>query len=64
VLRFRGRQIAPRDVAAYYPAFDVTPPELVSAYVTHRGAFEHPAALAAWGKVRESEPPAPDGEDA
>lgn len=39
VLRFAGVPTAPEGVGAYYPAFDVTPPELVSAIVTNRGIY-------------------------
>ncbi|MGH3342562.1 MAG: S-methyl-5-thioribose-1-phosphate isomerase [Carbonactinosporaceae bacterium] len=37
VTGFAGRPTAPRGSAAYNPAFDVTPPGLVSALVTERG---------------------------
>jgi len=37
VLEFRGIPISGSDVKAYYPAFDVTPPELVTAVVTKNG---------------------------
>jgi len=62
VLKFRGEPTAAPGVGAWYPAFDVTPPELISAYVTHRGAFEHPAALAAWGDEREDSGSEEEGE--
>jgi methylthioribose-1-phosphate isomerase len=39
VLRFGGARTAPEGVKAFYPAFDVTPPELVSAIVTSRGIY-------------------------
>ena len=39
VLRFAGARTAPEGVGAYYPAFDVTPPDLVSAIVTSRGIY-------------------------
>ena len=45
VLEFDGRRTARDGVAALYPAFDVTPAELVTAIVTDRGVFA-PAALA------------------
>lgn len=41
VTTIRGRRIAPAGVKAFNPAFDVTPPELVTAYITDRG-IEHP----------------------
>jgi methylthioribose-1-phosphate isomerase len=34
--------VSPRDVAAYNPAFDVTPAELVSAIITDRGVLRPP----------------------
>jgi methylthioribose-1-phosphate isomerase len=44
-----GRRIAPAGVRARYPAFDVTPAELVTAIVTERGVARapYPASLAA-----------------
>ncbi|HEY1014096.1 MAG TPA: eIF-2B alpha/beta/delta-like protein, partial [Herpetosiphonaceae bacterium] len=39
VLRHNGVRLAPEGVRGYYPAFDVTPPELVSAIVTDRGVY-------------------------
>jgi methylthioribose-1-phosphate isomerase len=39
VLQFAGVRTAPEGAGAYYPAFDVTPPELVSAIVTSRGIY-------------------------
>jgi methylthioribose-1-phosphate isomerase len=39
VLQFAGLRTAPEGVGAYYPAFDVTPPELVSAIITNRGIY-------------------------
>ena len=37
-----GKQIAPRKVKVYNPAFDVTPNHLISAIVTERGIFRKP----------------------
>ena len=37
-----GRQIAPKNVKVYNPAFDVTPNELITAIVTERGIFRKP----------------------
>jgi methylthioribose-1-phosphate isomerase len=34
--------VSPRDVAVYNPAFDVTPAELVTAFVTDRGIVRPP----------------------
>jgi methylthioribose-1-phosphate isomerase/methylthioribulose-1-phosphate dehydratase len=36
VLGVAGRQVAPQGVAAYNPAFDITPADLVTAVVTER----------------------------
>ncbi len=49
VRRVGGVAVAPPEVAVYNPAFDVTPPELVTAIVTDRGVARPPyaAALAA-----------------
>ena len=40
-----GRQAAPEGSAVYNPAFDVTPAELVTAYVTERGILHPPFAF-------------------
>ncbi|MDP2929667.1 MAG: S-methyl-5-thioribose-1-phosphate isomerase [Candidatus Omnitrophota bacterium] len=37
-----GKLIAPKDVKAYNPAFDVTPNELITAIITERGIFRRP----------------------
>jgi len=42
VTTIRGRRIAPRGVKVFNPAFDETPPELVTAYVTDRGIERPP----------------------
>ena len=39
VNEFAGVRTAPEGVGAYYPAFDVTPPDLVSAIITSRGVY-------------------------
>jgi methylthioribose-1-phosphate isomerase len=39
VLSFAGRRIAPRGVGALNPAFDLTPPDLISAVITDRGVY-------------------------
>jgi len=46
VVRIFGRLIAPEGVAARYPAFDVTPAELVTAIVTERGVLRAPYGAA------------------
>jgi methylthioribose-1-phosphate isomerase len=40
VLTVAGRPIAPTGSAAYNPAFDVTPPDLLTALVTERGVLQ------------------------
>jgi methylthioribose-1-phosphate isomerase len=42
VLHVRGRAIAPFGTEARNPAFDVTPAELVSAFITDRGVLRPP----------------------
>ena len=42
VVRIRGRRIAPKGVSVANPAFDMTPPELVTAMVSDRGLIERP----------------------
>jgi methylthioribose-1-phosphate isomerase len=44
VLEFEGMRTAPAGVRALYPAFDITPAELVTAIVTDRGVFA-PSAI-------------------
>jgi methylthioribose-1-phosphate isomerase len=44
VVRIRGRRVAPKGVSVANPAFDVTPPELVTAIITDRGLVEKPIA--------------------
>jgi methylthioribose-1-phosphate isomerase len=42
VVSVRGRRIAPKGVPVANPAFDATPPELVTAVVTDLGVIERP----------------------
>ena len=44
VLSIGGRRFAPRNVEALNPAFDITPPELVTGIVTDRGLVGQPLA--------------------
>ncbi len=44
VTHLMGTRVAPRDVAVYNPAFDVTPAKYVSAIVTERGVLRPPLA--------------------
>ncbi|RMD71054.1 MAG: S-methyl-5-thioribose-1-phosphate isomerase, partial [Gammaproteobacteria bacterium] len=47
VLTCRGRATAPAGVAAWNPAFDITPAELVDAYVTEQGIARNPSEIRA-----------------
>jgi methylthioribose-1-phosphate isomerase len=40
ITEFAGHPIAPAGSPAYNPAFDVTPPDLVTAIVTERGVIQ------------------------
>ena len=40
ITTIQGRRIAPKGVAAYCPAFDVTPARLITAIVTEKGVFK------------------------
>jgi len=42
ILYVRGQAIAPPGTAAFNPAFDVTPAELITAIVTEEGALRKP----------------------
>jgi methylthioribose-1-phosphate isomerase len=42
VVQFHGQLAAPPGVAAYNPAFDVTPAELITAIITDKGVFRPP----------------------
>lgn len=44
VLLIGGRRFSPRNVGALNPAFDITPPELVTGIVTDRGVVNPPLA--------------------
>ena len=44
VVEIRGRRIAPRGIPVANPAFDMTPPELVTAMITDRGLVKPPLA--------------------
>ena len=47
VLYFKGTRVAAEGATGFYPAFDVTPPELITAIVTDRGVWK-PHAIAAY----------------
>jgi len=42
VLYFHGKRVGPKNVGAMNPAFDITPPQLVSGIVTDRGVARPP----------------------
>ncbi len=42
VVQIRGKRIAPRGIPVSNPAFDMTPPELVSSMITERGIVRPP----------------------
>lgn len=42
VVAIRGRRIAPKGVPVANPAFDMTPPELVTSMITERGVIQSP----------------------
>ncbi len=42
VVRVKGRRIAPKGVPVANPAFDRTPPELVTAIITDLGLVQRP----------------------
>jgi methylthioribose-1-phosphate isomerase len=46
VRRIGGTATAPSDVAAWNPAFDVTPAELIDAFITEVGILRPPYAAA------------------
>jgi len=44
IFQIRGRRIAPKGVPVANPAFDMTPPELVTSMITERGVIRAPFA--------------------
>jgi methylthioribose-1-phosphate isomerase len=40
-----GRQVVPHDAAVFNPAFDVTPAELITAFITEKGVLKPPYEL-------------------
>ncbi len=42
VAKIRGRRIVPKGVPVINPAFDCTPPELVTSIISDKGLIEHP----------------------
>ncbi len=49
---FKGRQITPKGIAVFNPAFDVTPHDLVTAIITERGVA-YPPYTRSLGKLKE-----------
>ena len=45
VVQIRGKRIAPKGIPVANPAFDMTPPELVSSMITERGVVQPPFEL-------------------
>jgi methylthioribose-1-phosphate isomerase len=68
VRRFAGQPSAPVDVAVWNPAFDVTPAELITAFVTEVGVLEPPYADSIARAAREgswqADPAVVDGSEA
>ena len=42
VVKIKGRRIAPKGVKVLNPAFDMTPPDLITSIVTDKGVLERP----------------------
>lgn len=42
VIKIAGKRIAPRGVRVFNPAFDLTPPELISGIITEKGVLKPP----------------------
>ncbi|MEM4320776.1 MAG: hypothetical protein QW475_02915, partial [Candidatus Nitrosocaldus sp.] len=42
VVKVAGKRIAPKGIRVFNPAFDVTPPTLITAIVTEKGVLEPP----------------------
>ncbi len=42
ILQMEGIELAPRDTQAFNPAFDITPPGLISAFITDKGIIYPP----------------------
>ncbi|MEM0096950.1 MAG: S-methyl-5-thioribose-1-phosphate isomerase [Conexivisphaerales archaeon] len=40
--QIRGRRTAPKGIKVFNPAFDITPPDLISAIITEKGVYYHP----------------------
>ncbi|MGC8599634.1 MAG: S-methyl-5-thioribose-1-phosphate isomerase [Nitrososphaeria archaeon] len=42
IFYIKGKRIAPRGIKAFNPAFDITPPELITAIITEKGVYYPP----------------------
>jgi methylthioribose-1-phosphate isomerase len=42
VTHFRGMRIAPKEIRVFNPAFDVTPHDLIHAFITEKGMIRKP----------------------
>ncbi len=42
IFYIKGKRIAPRGIKAYNPAFDITPPDLITAIITEKGVYYPP----------------------
>ncbi len=42
VVKIKGKRIAPKGVVVLNPAFDITPPDLITALITERGVLTPP----------------------
>ena len=42
IIQIKGNQIAPKNVKVFNPAFDATPPELITGIITNKGILHKP----------------------
>ena len=52
LVRIKGIRIVPKAVNILNPAFDITPPDLISGIVTNRGILTHPLEKDIEKKIR------------
>ncbi len=52
VTTIKGHQLAPKEIDAFNPVFDVTPSELIDAIVTERGVVLQPTTVKMNGLFR------------
>ena len=48
--RIKGIQLAPENISVWTPAFDVTPPDLITNIITEKGLFEYERINDSWEK--------------